>query len=226
MSISNELEQIIKHPTRVPDCHDHAANTLDLFFTSNPQNYTYTVSSPLGSSDHYTFSVTSAFIPPPPITPTQHHLWHLENAWRADMSNFLIDFPWNDYCFQTRDPDLAATAVGEVLDSGMRAYIPYSLINFSPSNPWFDRACSSAISDREGAHRSYQASPSELTHATFISARNHCCAKLRRARSSFRKRKIDKLNYTYTVSSPLGSSDHYTFSVTSAFIPPPPIPPT
>ena len=35
-SISNELEQIIKHPTRVPDRHDHAANPLDLFFTSNP----------------------------------------------------------------------------------------------------------------------------------------------------------------------------------------------
>ena len=110
------------------------------------------------------------------------------------MSNFLFDFPWDDYCFRTRDPDLAATAVGEVMDSGMRAYIPYSLITFSPSKPWFDRACSSAISDREGAHRSYQASPSELTHATFISARNHCSAKLRRARSSFRKRKIDKLN--------------------------------
>ena len=63
------------------------------------------------------------------------------------MSNFLFDFPWDDYCFQTRDPDLAATAVGEVMDSGMRAYIPYSLITFSPSKPWFDHACSSAISD-------------------------------------------------------------------------------
>ena len=151
-SISNELEQIIKHPTRVPDRHDHAANTLDLFFTSNPQNYIYTVSSPLGSSDHCTVSVTSSFIPPPPIPHTQRHLWHFENAWRADMSNFLLDFPWSDYCFWTCDPDLAATAVGEVLDSGMRAYIPYSLIIFSPSNPRFDRACSSAISDREGAH--------------------------------------------------------------------------
>ena len=197
-SISNELEQIIKHPTRVPDRHDHTANTLDLFFTSNPQNYTYTVSSPLGSSDHCTVSVTSSFTPPPPIPPTQRHLWHFENAWRADMSNFLLDFPWNDYCFRTRDPDVAATAVGEVVDSEMRAYIPYSLTAFSPSNPWFDRACSSAISDREGAHRSYQASPSELTHATFISARNHCSAKLRRARSSFRKRKIDKLNSSPT----------------------------
>ena len=79
----------------------------------------------------------------------------------------------------------------------MSAYIPYSLITFSPSNPWFDRACSSAISDREGAHRSYQASP-ELTHATFISARNRRSAKLRRARSSFCKRKIDELNSSPT----------------------------
>ena len=93
------------------------------------------------------------------------------------MSNFLLDFPRNDYCFRTQDPDLVATAVSEVVDSGMTAYIPYSLINFSP-NPWFDRVCSSAISDREGAHRSYQASPSELTHATFISTRNRCSAKI------------------------------------------------
>ena len=135
-----------------------------------------------------TVSVNSTFTPPPPIPPTQRHLWHFENARRAHMSNFHLDFPWDDYCFQTHDPDLAATAVCEVMDSGMRAYIPYSLITFSPSKPWLDRACSSAISAREGEHRSYQASPSELTHATFISA------KLRRARSSFRKRKIDKLN--------------------------------
>ena len=195
-SISNELEQIIKHLTIVPDHHDHAANTLDLFFTSNPQKYTYTVSSPLGSSDHCTVSVTSSFTPPPPIPPTQHHLWHFENAQFADMRDFLLDFPWNDYCLQTRDPDLVATEVGEVMDSGMRAYIPYSLITFSPSNPWFDRACSSAILDREGEHRLYQASPSELTHVTFISASNRCSAKNRRAHSSFRKRKIDKLNFS------------------------------
>ena len=197
-SISNELEQTIKHPTCVPDRQDHAANTLDLFFTSNPQNYTYTVSSLLGSSDHCTVSVTSSFTPPPAIPPTQRHLWHFENARCADMRNFLLDFPWNDYCFWTHDPDLAATAVGDVLDSGMRAYFPYSLITFSPSNLQFNRECSSAISDREGAHQSNQVSPFELTHATFISARNRCSAKIRRARSSFRKRKIDKLNSSPT----------------------------
>ena len=183
-----------KHSTSVPDHHDHAANTLDLFFTSNPQKYTYTVSSPLGSSDHCTASVTSSFTPPPNIPPTQLHLWHFENARCADMSNFPLDFPWNDYCFRNCNPDLVGTAVGEVLDSGMRVCIPYSLITFSRSNPWLDRACSSAVSDREGAHRSYQASASELTHATFISARNLCSVKLRRTRSSFCKRKFDKLN--------------------------------
>ena len=115
-SISNELEQIIKHPTRAPDRHGHATHILDLFFTSNPQNYTYTVSSPLGSSDHCTVLVTSSFTLPPPIPSTQRHLWHFENAQRADMSNFLLDFPWNDYCFQTHDPDLVATAVGKVMD--------------------------------------------------------------------------------------------------------------
>ena len=121
-----------------------------------------TVSSPLGSSDHCTVSVTSSFTLPPPIPPTQRHLWHFENARCADMSNFLLDFPWNGYCFRTSDLDLVATAVGEVMDSGRRAYIPYSLITSFPSNPWFDCACSSAISDRESVHRSYQAS-SELT---------------------------------------------------------------
>ena len=105
------------------------------------------------------------------------------------MSNFLLD------CF--RDPDLVATTVGEVVVLGMRAYIPYSLITFSP-NPWFERACSSAISDREGAHQSYQATFSELTHATFISARNRCSAKIRGSRSSFRKRKIEELNSSPT----------------------------
>ena len=83
-----------------------------------------------------------------------------------------------------------ATAVGEVVDSGMRANIPYSLITFSPSNPLFDHACSSAVLEREGAHRSYEASPSELTHATFISDRNRCSAKIRRDRSSFQTEKL------------------------------------
>ena len=55
----------------------------------------------------------------------------------------------------------------------MRACIPSFLITFFSANPWFDHACSSDISDREGVHKSYQASPSGITHATFISAKIH-----------------------------------------------------
>ena len=43
------------------------------------------------------------------------------------MSEFLLDFPWNDYCFQIRNLDLAATAVGEVITSGIKTHIPSSL---------------------------------------------------------------------------------------------------
>ena len=66
-SILNDLEQIIRHPTRVPDRHDYAPNPLDLFFTSNPLNYNYSISAPLGSSDHSMISVSSSMAPPPPI---------------------------------------------------------------------------------------------------------------------------------------------------------------
>ena len=51
-SIPNRLEKIIKHPIYVPDHHDHEENILYLVFISNPQNCTYNVSSPLGSSGH------------------------------------------------------------------------------------------------------------------------------------------------------------------------------
>ena len=77
----------------------------------------------------------------------------------------------------------------------MRAYIPYSLITFSPSNHWFIRACSSAISDREEVHQSYQTSPSELSHATFISARNRCSAKICRARSTLERLDQSESNF-------------------------------
>ena len=40
------------------------------------------------------------------------------------MSDLLLYFPWNDCWFRTRNPDLAVAAFGEVMDLGMRAYIP------------------------------------------------------------------------------------------------------
>ena len=205
----NDLEQIIKHPTRVPDRHDHTANILDLFFTSNPLNYSYSISSPLGSSDHNLITITSTYAAPPPIPSTTRRLWHWDRAQRDDLRQFILDFPWGDYCFCSRDPSLVTTRITEVLVEGMEVYVPFSLKTFSPSKPWFDHACSRAIQARERAYQTYLESRSLLTFRAFQAARNRCKNILRRAKTSFAKRKVNGLT-----SSPTNSG---LFSLAKAF---------
>ena len=79
------------------------------------------------------------------------------------------------------------------MTAGIDAYIPSSIKYFSPSNPWFDRACSFAIQARERAYQSYQNSPSAASHSAFISARNRCKTIIRRAKHFFVKKKCDNL---------------------------------
>ena len=92
------------------------------------------------------------FTPSPPTPPTQHQLWHMENTQCADKRDFLLDFPWNNYCFQTFNPDLAATAIEEVITSGMEACIPSSK-TYSISSPWHDHTCPSALLAKEKVHQ-------------------------------------------------------------------------
>ena len=197
-SISHELEQIIQHPTRVPDRHSDRANILDLFFTSNPQNYTYAILPPLGSSDHVLVNVSCSFARPPPLPPTQRRLWHFDSTQRTELSSYFLDFPWEDYCFRSGDPDTVAPLVTDVIVSGMEAYVPFSIKTFSPSKPWFDHACFLAVQARERAFRSYRSSPSALTHAAFISARNRCKSTTRKAKTSFGKKKVESLTRSPT----------------------------
>ncbi|KAK7086235.1 hypothetical protein SK128_020481 [Halocaridina rubra] len=49
--------------------------------------------------------VSSIFAPPLPIPPTQCLLWHFEHTQHEKLCNFLFDFPWDDYCFQSLNPD-------------------------------------------------------------------------------------------------------------------------
>ena len=118
-SISNEMEQLIKHPTRVPDRHGDRANILDLLLTSNPNFYSYSVESPLGSSDHCLISVSCSFAQPPPLPHTQRRLWHFDDIMRSDLSSFLSDFPWRDYCFRSGDPNVVAPLVTDVVVARM-----------------------------------------------------------------------------------------------------------
>ena len=196
-SVINEMEQLIKHTTRVPDRHDHASNTLDLFFTSNPSHYSYSISAPLGSSDHNLISVSCSFSSPPPLPSTTRRLWFPKKAQRMNISSFLLDFPW-DSCFLTRDPNVVTPHVTEILTSVIEAYVPSTVKTFSPTKPWFDRACSRTVLSKERAHMSFQSSPSAVTHASFNSARNRCTSRLRKKKFSFIKRKTEILNSSPT----------------------------
>ena len=54
-AILNGLEQLVQHPTRIPDRLGDTPNILDLFLTSNPSAYTVKLFSLLGSYDQSYF---------------------------------------------------------------------------------------------------------------------------------------------------------------------------
>ncbi|MPC66895.1 hypothetical protein E2C01_061050 [Portunus trituberculatus] len=69
-AILHDLEELVQHPTCIPDCHGDTLNILDFFLTSNPSTYVLTVSSPLGSSDHnLIFCILSYFSNPSSESP-------------------------------------------------------------------------------------------------------------------------------------------------------------
>ncbi|MEO1548793.1 MAG: hypothetical protein AAFU74_18770, partial [Bacteroidota bacterium] len=119
-------------------------------------------------------------------------------AQRPELSSFFLDFPLEEYCFRSGSPDDVAPLVTDFIVSGIEVYVPSTLKIFFPSNPWFDRACSQAVLARDRAFKSYQSSPSAVSHAAFISARNHCKTKLRKAKASFYKRKAESLTRSPT----------------------------
>ncbi|MPC48268.1 hypothetical protein E2C01_042036 [Portunus trituberculatus] len=72
----NFREQLVQHPTRIPDCLGDTPNILDLFLISNPSADAVTLDSQLGSSDHNLISVSCPFSPiPPQDNPKQMCLW-------------------------------------------------------------------------------------------------------------------------------------------------------
>ncbi|MPC30318.1 hypothetical protein E2C01_023578 [Portunus trituberculatus] len=45
-AIFHDLEQLVQHPTRIPDCLGDTPNIIDLFLASNPYAYAATLSYP------------------------------------------------------------------------------------------------------------------------------------------------------------------------------------
>jgi len=196
-SLLNDMEQLIKHPTRVPDRHDHSPNTLDLFFTSNPSHYAYTIFAPLGSSDHNLISIHSKWSRPPKIPPSKRLLWHFGSAQWSALREFLIDFPWDDCFLASRDASVVADSITEVILAGMEAFIPSSTKSFS-SHKWFDRSCADACRIRDGAYRAKKLFPSANSHSAYISSRNRCKAIIRKVKRAFIKKKCADLSSSPT----------------------------
>ena len=193
-SVYNDLEQLIQHPTRVPDQHAQTPQTLDLFLSTDISSYSYSISAPLGSSDHNLISVCCPALPPSPIRKPSHRLWHYRSADWLNLRNFYLDFPWNEYCFSANDTSVCADKVSEVIMAGMEAYIPFSHYSSSKSKPWFDSTCSEAISQRDEAFRSWQQDKSEANHSSYIASRNRAKATLRKAKHNFLKKKCGELS--------------------------------
>ncbi|MPC93734.1 hypothetical protein E2C01_088874 [Portunus trituberculatus] len=93
-AILHDLEQLVQHPTRIPDRLGDTPNILDLFLSSNPSTYAVTLSSPLGSSDHNFISVSCPISPiPPQEHPKRRCLWRFASAsWRG-LRRYYADFP-------------------------------------------------------------------------------------------------------------------------------------
>ena len=126
-AILHDLEQLMQFPTRIPDRPGDTPNILDLFLNSNPSTYSVKFSTQLGYSDHNLFFVICSITPvQPQDPPKQRCCWHFNSAKWEDLSQYYSDFPWDDYCFQVRDPSLCAECIIEVIISGMELYIPHT----------------------------------------------------------------------------------------------------
>ena len=71
-SISNDLNQIVNFPTRIPNCDSHSAALLDLFISSDASICSTMAFPPLGNSDHVGVSVSIDF----PINSKQDAPFH------------------------------------------------------------------------------------------------------------------------------------------------------
>ena len=96
-SISNELIQMVKFPTRIPDCDSHSPTFLDLFISSDASICSTMAFSPLGNSDHVVVSVSIDF----PSNSQRDASFHCMayDCSRADwdgLHDHLRDVPWED----------------------------------------------------------------------------------------------------------------------------------
>ena len=176
-SISDDLTQIVKFPTRIPDCDSHSPALLDVVLSSGASICSTMAFPPLGNSDHVVVSVSIDFpINSKQDTPFHRVAYDYSCAGWDGFHDHLRDVPWEDIF------KLSASApAGEFCEWGqvrIDVYIPHRKYQVKPhSSPWFSAACAAAIVHRNHFFRLYQHNKSSESKVKFRQAGN-CCKRV------------------------------------------------
>jgi hypothetical protein len=186
----NNLTQLVSEPTRIPDRYGDAANTLDLFLTTHPNNYKVNISSPLGSSDHCVITAQSEIVDDRTRTkPQPRTIWQFKNADWDGLRSFYsgAQWPFSD------DPSASATGVDDIILEGMNLFIPHKVLLKRPDNPWFDLSCQAACNLKEQKYRSHKSNPTAASLTAYKAARTKAKCTVNRAKKRFFKEKTKSL---------------------------------
>ena len=184
-SILNDLTQIVKFPTRIPDCDSHSPDFLDLFLSSDASICSTMTFLPLGNSDHVVVSVSIDF----PINSKQDGPFHCvaHDYSRAEwdvLRDHLRGVPWEDI-FKLSASAAASEFCGW-FQVGIDVYIPHRKYQAkSRSYPRFSAACTAAIVHRNHFFHLYQQNESSESKVKFRQVINRCKRVLEAAKLAY-----------------------------------------
>ena len=152
-SISNDLNQMVNFPTRIPDCDSHSPALLYLFISSETSICSTMFFPQLGSSDHVVVSIDF------PSNSQRYAPFHriaydYSHADWDGLRDHLRDVPWEDV-FRL-SASAAVSEFCEWVQVGIDVYIPHRKYQVKPhSFPWFSAACAAAMVHRNHFFRLY-----------------------------------------------------------------------
>ena len=156
LSVSNDLTQVVKFPSRTSDCDSHSPALLDFFLSSDPSICSAMAFPPLGNSDHFVVSVS---IKSPSNSQWEALFYRIPYEcscadWDG-LRDHLRDVPWEDI-FKLS----ASTAVSEFCEwvqVGIDVYNLHRTLQVKPySSPWFSVSCVATIVHRNQFFCLYQ----------------------------------------------------------------------
>ena len=176
-SISNDLNQMVNFPTRIPDCDSYSPTILDFFLSFDASICSTIAFPPLGNSDHVAVSLSIDFPTNSQQDAPFHHIAYDYSCADWDgLCDHLRDVPWEDI-FKFR-ASAGASEFCECVQVGIDVYIPPRKYQVNPhSSPWFSAACVAAIVHRNHFICLYQREKSSDSKVKFRQASN-CCKKV------------------------------------------------